>query len=62
MLATKEKIWKGEYVEMFKLLHREVRTKEGLKEEEYELSKCPRVPVTNDNWTSAFLIYTTVVC
>ena len=57
MLATKENIWKGEYVEVFKLLHRDVRAKEGSKEEEYELSRHPRVPVTVENWSSAFLIY-----
>ncbi|KAJ1145794.1 hypothetical protein NDU88_012078 [Pleurodeles waltl] len=60
MPATKEKIWKGEYVEMLKLLHREVRAKEGSKEEEYELAKRPRVPVTIENWTAAFLIYASV--
>ncbi|KAJ1207496.1 hypothetical protein NDU88_002887 [Pleurodeles waltl] len=46
MLATKEKIWKGKYVEMWKLLHWEVRAKEGSKEEKMELAKRPTVPLT----------------
>lgn len=62
MLATKERIWKGEYVEILKLLHREVRAKEGSKEEEYELAKRPKVPLTIENWTSAFLIFASVYC
>ena len=39
MASTKERIWRGEYVEMMKLLHRELRAKEGSKEEEYELAR-----------------------
>ncbi|KAJ1216844.1 hypothetical protein NDU88_004443 [Pleurodeles waltl] len=62
MLATKEKIWKGEYVEMLKLLHREIQSKEASKEEEYELSKRLKVPVNIENLTAAFLIYASVYC
>ena len=62
MASSKEKIWRGEYVEMLKLLHRELRAKEGTKEEEYELARRPRVPLTIENWTSAFLIYASVYC
>ena len=57
MASTKEKIWKGKYVEMLKFLHRELRLKEGSKEEEYELARRPKVPKTIENWTAAFLIY-----
>ena len=60
--GMKERIWRGEYVEMFKLLHREIRAKEGSKEEEYELAKRPKVPVTIENWTAAFLTYASVYC
>ena len=44
MASSKERIWKGEYVEMLKLLHRELRSKEGSKEEKYELARHPRCP------------------
>ncbi|KAJ1089133.1 hypothetical protein NDU88_002284 [Pleurodeles waltl] len=54
MTATKEKIWKEEYVDILKLLHWEVKAKEGSKEEEWGLSKRPKVPVTIENWTAAF--------
>ncbi|XP_069476519.1 uncharacterized protein [Ambystoma mexicanum] len=62
MAATREKIQGGEFVDVFKLLHREVRAKEGSKEEERELASRPRVPVTIENWTSAFIIYASVYC
>ena len=62
MGITKERIWKGEYVDMWKLLHRELRAKEGSKEEEYELARRPKVPKTIENWTAAFLIYASVCC
>ncbi|KAJ1139278.1 hypothetical protein NDU88_005653 [Pleurodeles waltl] len=62
MSARRDKICKGEFVEVLKLLHREVRAKELMKEEEFELAKRPRVPVTIENWTSAFPIYTSVYC
>ncbi|XP_078527935.1 uncharacterized protein LOC144802402 [Lissotriton helveticus] len=58
----KEKIWKHEFVDVFQLLHREVQAKEGSKEEEWELTRHPRVPVTMENWTSAFLIFASVYC
>ncbi|XP_078502436.1 uncharacterized protein LOC144756516 [Lissotriton helveticus] len=58
----KEGIWKHEFVDVFKLLHREVQAKEGSKEEEWELTRRPRVPVTMENWTSAFLIFASVYC
>ena len=46
----------GEYVEMVKRLHRELRAKEGSKEEEYELARRPKVPKNMENWTAVFLI------
>ncbi|KAJ1171517.1 hypothetical protein NDU88_003378 [Pleurodeles waltl] len=37
--SLKEKIWRGEFIDVFKLLHREVQAKEGSKEEEWELAR-----------------------
>ena len=59
---TKRKIWNHEYVDVFKLLHRDLLSKEGSKEEEWELARRPRVPKTIENWTSAFLIYASIYC
>ncbi|KAJ1181523.1 hypothetical protein NDU88_006730 [Pleurodeles waltl] len=58
----KARIWKHEYVDVFRLLHRDIQAKEGSKEEEWELARRPRVPITMDNWTSAFLIYASIYC
>ena len=62
MESAKEKIWSGEYIEVFKLLHWELRAKEGSKEEEYELVKRPRVPVIIEKLTAAFLFYASMYC
>ena len=58
----KEKNMEHEYVDVFKLLHRHLQSKEGSKEEEWELARMPRVPITMENWTSAFLIYASICC
>ncbi|KAJ1217749.1 hypothetical protein NDU88_005339 [Pleurodeles waltl] len=59
---TKARIWRHEYVDVFKLLHTDIQAKEGSKEEEWELARRPRVLITMDNWTSAFLIYASIYC
>ena len=40
---------RGEYVEILRLLHWELRAKEESKEEEYELARRPKVPTTIEN-------------
>ncbi|KAJ1197250.1 hypothetical protein NDU88_001112 [Pleurodeles waltl] len=47
---------------MLKLLHRELRAKEGSKEEEHELAKRPKMRVTVGNWIVAFLICASIYC
>ncbi|KAJ1108239.1 hypothetical protein NDU88_005620 [Pleurodeles waltl] len=54
----KARIWRHEYVDVFKLLHRDIQAKE----EEWKLARRPRVPITMDNWTSAVLIFASIYC
>lgn len=58
----KNRIWQHEFVDVFKLLHRDIQAKEGFKEEEWELARRPRVPRNIENWTAAFFIYASVYC
>ncbi|KAJ1164982.1 hypothetical protein NDU88_005412 [Pleurodeles waltl] len=53
----KARISKHEYVDVFRLPHRDTQAKEGPKEEEWELA-----PITIDNWTLAFPIYASIYC
>ena len=48
---TKKKIWNHEYTDVFSLLHSDLQSKEGSKEEEWELARRLRVPKTIENWT-----------
>lgn len=45
----KNRIWQHEFVDVFKLLHRDIQAKEGFKEEEWELARRPRVPRNIEN-------------
>ncbi|XP_068251385.1 nuclease SbcCD subunit C-like [Nyctibius grandis] len=49
--ATKERIWRGEFIDLFSLLHTELAPEHG-----------PRPGDTLDQWVSAFLVYASVVC
>ncbi|KAJ1081445.1 hypothetical protein NDU88_001627 [Pleurodeles waltl] len=60
--AMKDKICNGEFVDVFQLLHREIQAKEGLKEEEWELARRPKVTTSTENWMSAFFIIASVYC
>nr|XP_030136668.3 skin secretory protein xP2 [Taeniopygia guttata] len=49
--ATKERIWRGEFIDLFSLLHTELAPEHG-----------PRPGDTLDQWVSAFLVYASVLC
>ncbi|XP_057275419.1 uncharacterized protein LOC130604702 [Pezoporus wallicus] len=49
--ATKERIWRGEFIDLFSLLHTELAPEYG-----------PRPGDTLDQWVSAFLVYASVLC
>ncbi|KAK2518452.1 uncharacterized protein LOC102094622 [Columba livia] len=49
--ATKERIWRGEFIDLFSLLHTELATEHGR-----------RPGDTLDQWVSAFLVYASVLC
>ncbi|KAM6419699.1 uncharacterized protein J5M81_016645 [Pluvialis apricaria] len=49
--ATKERIWRGEFIDLFSLLHTELAPERG-----------PRPGDTLDQWVSAFLVYASVLC
>jgi len=49
--ATKERIWRGEFIDLFSLLHTELTPEHG-----------PHPGDTLDQWVSAFLVYASVVC
>ncbi|XP_053167389.1 uncharacterized protein LOC128351680 isoform X3 [Hemicordylus capensis] len=61
--STKEKILKGEYVDIFSLLFREpeVKHKEGESCKEHEATKRKPVEKTWNNWLSGFTIYMGVI-
>ncbi|OCT76554.1 hypothetical protein XELAEV_18031757mg, partial [Xenopus laevis] len=67
-LETKEKIWKGEFVEIFSLLPleeavevKEDDKKEGKKEEEERAKRYRKIPKTFGNWLRAFCILAGVI-
>ncbi|XP_072215707.1 uncharacterized protein [Excalfactoria chinensis] len=49
--ATKERIWRGEFIDLFSLLHTELTPEHS-----------PHPGDTLDQWVSAFLVYASVVC
>ncbi|KAM6095610.1 uncharacterized protein VSU04_011025 [Chlamydotis macqueenii] len=49
--ATKERIWRGEFIDLFSLLHTELAPRRG-----------PLPVDTLDQWVSAFLVYASVLC
>ncbi|KAL8221657.1 UNVERIFIED_CONTAM: hypothetical protein K2H54_073610 [Gekko kuhli] len=57
--ATKAKIWRGEYVDMFTLLFRDVELKASMWDDPRELEKIKRMQIDKnfDNWLSAYTIY-----
>ncbi|KAL8221296.1 UNVERIFIED_CONTAM: hypothetical protein K2H54_064274 [Gekko kuhli] len=64
LLQAKEaKIWRGEYVEMFTLLFRDVEVKASVRDDPRELEKIRHKQVDKnfDNWLSAYTIYMGVV-
>ena len=62
-LATKERIWKGNYVHIFGLLNRKVNIKAMNKDDEVEKERCRchEPDKTRANWLTGFLIYTGVI-
>lgn len=61
--STKVKIWRGEYIDLFTLLFRDVEVKPGAKDDPRELEKIKRQQVDKnfDNWLTAYTIYMGVV-
>ena len=56
-----DKVWAGEYVDLFKLLHRETVSKEGSKVEERELAKRTKVLTNIDTLIAAFTIFASIL-
>ncbi|KAL8221088.1 UNVERIFIED_CONTAM: hypothetical protein K2H54_058770 [Gekko kuhli] len=61
--AIKTKIWRGEYVDMFTLLFRDVELKANMRDDPWELEKIKRMQIDKnfDNWLSAYTVYMGVV-
>ena len=62
-LATKERIWRGEFLDFFELLNKEPDRKEGEKEDEKEKERRRRKKParTWENWHPGFVIYAAVM-
>lgn len=64
MPATKIKIWRGKYTDLFTLLLCDVEVKEGAKNDSKELERIKHRQVDKNftNWLLTYTLYMGVVC